>query len=98
MKSIPSVAFATIAVTIALLSQLTPISAKESCASKSCALACNRQTHACGLYDRKHVPSGYLRVSYMPAGYHRSDTECTSIRCPNGSTTCQRWGIAKKSQ
>lgn len=98
MKFISSVTFTTLAITLALIGKPSPISAKEQCASKTCALACNRHSRTCGLYDRQNVPSGYMRVSYMPNGYRRSATECASIRCPDGSTTCQRWGIAKKSQ
>ncbi len=100
MKFAASTPLITVAasIAIALFSHCTPVAAEEPCASKTCALACNRHSHTCGLYNRNNVPSGYVRVSYMPNGYHRSGAECTAIRCPDGSTTCQRWGIAKKSQ
>lgn len=69
-----------------------PTHAAETCATRSCVLACSAAQKICSLFPTKAVPSGYGRVSYLPFGYRRvRQSSCDKMVCPTFSTTCRRW-------
>lgn len=70
----------------------TQAHAAELCATGNCVLACSSRLHICSLFPRTRVPSGYVRVSFMPYGYRRvRQTSCDNMVCPSYVKDCRRW-------
>ena len=66
--------------------------AADTCSPANCVLACNVRQRICSRFPNTQVPSGYIRVSFMPYGYRRvRQSKCDLMVCPSYVKDCRRW-------
>ena len=81
-----------IALLVAMGSYSHTVSAADTCSTTSCVLACNARLKVCSRFPNGQVPSGYVRVNFMPNGYRRvRQTKCDLMVCPSYVKDCRRW-------
>jgi hypothetical protein len=81
-----------IALLVAMGSFTYTARAADTCSTTSCVMACNVRQKICSRFPRTQVPSGYIRVSFIPYGYRRvSQSKCDRMICPSYVKDCRRW-------
>lgn len=91
-RSVTSSIITLIALLVAMGSFTFTAHAADTCSISSCVLACNVRQKICSRFPRAQVPSGYIRVSFMPYGYRRvSQSKCDRMVCPSYVKDCRRW-------